>query len=161
VSWYTGAMGTDPRNSVTARIDSAATVSYGMQANEEGIRSVLENVAVFAATTFQAGNTNSGAAYQALAQRVGIALNPQPGDGTQTSRDIETDLANVQNSIQLVTTQQKQTQVTLQNFVQGITGVSNDTVAAEMLALQTQLQASLQTTAMLSKLTLTNYLGPA
>jgi len=82
----------------------------------------------------------------------------QPNNGTQTTTNIETELANAQNSIKNATTQQNQTQVTLQNFVQGITGISNETVASEILTLQTQLQASLQTTAMLSKLSLVNFL---
>jgi hypothetical protein len=120
---------------------------------------VIENVAVFAAMTFQAGNPNNTAAYSALGQRVSLALNVQPGAGVQTSQNIETELANAQNSIQATTSQQKQTQATLQTFIQGITGVSNETVASEILTLQTQLQASLQTTAMLSKLSLVNFLS--
>jgi flagellin-like hook-associated protein FlgL len=159
VSWYMGDMGSNPRRSATARIDSAATVAYGMQANEQALRTVIENVAVFAATVFPIGNSNSNAAYVAFSRRVGVNLNAQAGDGTQKTSDIETDLANAQNAIQTTTSQQKQTQVTLQNFIQGITGVSNEQVASEILTLQTQLQASLQTTAMLSKLTLTNYIS--
>jgi flagellin-like hook-associated protein FlgL len=159
VTWYTGEMNaTSARRSVTARVDSNATVSYGMRANEQGLRSVIENVAVFAATSFQAGNPNSSAAYSALGRRVGLALNVQPGAGTQTTQNIETELANAQNSIRSTNDQQKQTQATLQDFIQGITGVSNETAASEFMTLQTQLQASLQTTAMLSKLSLVNFL---
>lgn len=163
VSWYTGEMGATSaaRNSVTARIDGAETVSYGLQANEQALRTVVESVAVFAATNFSASNPNSAAAYSALGQRVSLALNPQPGNGAQTTSDIETDLANAQTAIKNTTTQQSQTQSTLQNFVQGITGISNETVAADLMAVQTELQASLQTTAMLSKLSLVNYLAPA
>ena len=162
VSWYTGEMSSTPaRGSVTARTDTTSTVSYGMRANEQALRSVIENVAVFAATSFSPTNPNSSAAYGALARKVGLALQSQPGNGTQTTQDIETELANAQNAIKATTTQQQQTQATLQDLVQGMTGVSNETVASELLTLQTQLQASLQTTAMLSKLSLVNYLGPA
>jgi flagellar hook-associated protein 3 FlgL len=159
VSWYTGEMSTNPRSSVTALVDPSTTVSYGVEANEPAITNVIENVAVFAAASFSASNPNSSAAYLALGQRVGLALNPQPGNGAQTTVDIETDLSNAQTSIQNATTQQTQTQTTLQDFVQGITGVSNDQVAAEILTLQTQLQASLQATAMLSKLSIVNYIS--
>ncbi len=116
VSWYTGAMSANPRASVTARIDFSATVSYGLQANEQGLRSVIENVAVFAATNFQVGNPNSNAAYVALAQRVGLGLFPKPGQ--QNTGDIEAELANAQISIKTATSQQKQTQA-LQNFGAG------------------------------------------
>jgi hypothetical protein len=54
-----------------------------------------------------------------------------------------------------------QTQNTLQDFVQSITGISNEEVAAKITTLQTQLQASLQVTAMLTKLSITNYLAAA
>jgi hypothetical protein len=161
VSWYTGEMSTNPRGSVSALVGSDTTVNYGVQANEPGIANVLANVAVFAAMSFSPSNANSSAAYSALGQRVGLNLNPQPGNGTQTTVDIETDLANAQDAIQTANSQQTQTQTTLQNFVQGITGINNDQVAAEILTLQTQLQASLQTTAMLSKLSIVNYLSAA
>jgi flagellin-like hook-associated protein FlgL len=159
VSWYTGEMSTNPaRNSVTARIDGAMSVNYGVRANEQGLRTMIENVAVFAATSFSPTDPNSSAAYNAFARRVGGAMNVQAGGGVQTTQNIETELANAQTAIQTATTQQSQTQATLQNFIQGITGVSNEQVASEILTLQTQLQASLQTTAMLSKLSLVNYI---
>ena len=160
VAWYTGstAPSAAARSSVTARVDGSLSVNYGVQANEQGIRSVIENVAIFAAATFSPSNPNSSAAYGALAKKVGFALNIQSGNGVQTTQNIETELANAQTSIQTATTQQQQTQVTLQDFVQGITGVSNEEVASEILTLQTQLQASLQTTAMLSKLSLVNFI---
>src|SRR4029077_7543221 len=89
VSWYTGETSANPaRGSVTARVDRAMTVSYGARANEQGLRSVIASVAVFAATSFQPGNPNSSAAYNALGQRVSLALNPQPGSGTQTTQNI-------------------------------------------------------------------------
>lgn len=161
VAWYTGDMSAaaSARNSVTARIDTSMSVAYGVQANEQGLRSVIESVAVFAATNFSPSNPNSSAAYSALGQRVSLALNVQPGNGTQTTQNIETELANAQSSIKASTTQQSQTQATLQDFVQSITGVSNETVASELLTVQTELQASLQTTAMLTKLSLVNYIS--
>jgi flagellar hook-associated protein 3 FlgL len=164
VTWYTGGLGTGAaaaRSSVTARVDSSLTVSYGAQANEQALRSNIENVAVFAAMSFQASNSNSSAAYTALSKRVGLALIAQSTTGNQTTVNIETELANAQNSIKTATDQQHQTQNTLQDFVQSITGVSNEEVAAKITTLQTQLQASLQVTAMLTKLSITNYLSAA
>jgi flagellar hook-associated protein 3 FlgL len=43
-------------------------------------------------------------------------------------------------------------------MLQEIEGVSNEDVAAQILALQTRLQASLQTTALLYQTSLVNYL---
>jgi len=51
-----------------------------------------------------------------------------------------------------------QTSATLQDFLQSITGVSNEEVGATILTLQTRMQASMQTTAMLFQTSLINYL---
>ena len=92
-----------------------------MRANEQGLRSVIENVAVFAAMTFQPGNPNNTAAYSALGQRVSLALNVQPGAGTQTiaeHRNRARQRAELDRKPRR--SQQKQTQSTLQTFIQGI-----------------------------------------
>jgi hypothetical protein len=54
--------------------------------------------------------------------------------------------------------QQSQAKVTLQNFIDQTESVSTEEVASEILALQTNLQASYQTTSMLSQLTLVKFL---
>jgi hypothetical protein len=53
---------------------------------------------------------------------------------------------------------QTQSQAMLQNIIDQAETVSPDQVASEILTLQTSLQASYQTTSMLSQLTLTKYL---
>ncbi len=157
ITWYTGEMGTDPaRGSSVALVDNAISVNYGMRANEQALRSTLENVAVFAAMSFSASDPNSGARYAALTQRIAPALDVPAGQ--QKVSDIEAELANAQATIQAATDRQTQTKTTLENMLQGIEGVSNENVAAQILALQTQLQASLQTTSMLTKISLVNYL---
>jgi len=52
----------------------------------------------------------------------------------------------------------QQTTNTLGSFLDQITGVSNEQVGTELLSLQTRMQASMQTTAMLFKNSLVNYL---
>jgi hypothetical protein len=53
----------------------------------------------------------------------------------------------------------QQTEATLGDFLQGIAGVSNEEAGAQILALQTRMQASMQTTAMLFQTSLVNYLS--
>ena len=53
---------------------------------------------------------------------------------------------------------QTQTQTALTNLVSSTEGISQDQVASEILALQNDLQASYQTTSMLSQLSLVKYL---
>ena len=157
VIWYTGEAGvTSARSTATARIDPSLTVSYGLRANETGIRAVVQNVATLAAITISPSDPNSQNLSAALDQRITTNLNGPVG--TQTVSDIEADLAGAQTSMQTMKNNHQQTSTTLTNMVQQITGVSNEQVGSELLALQTRMQASMQTTSMLYKTSLVNYL---
>jgi hypothetical protein len=155
--WYRGEDGvTPPRSTATARIDSSITVSYGMRANEQGIRWLIQNVAVLAATTYQQTDPNAAASYQALNQRVNTVLAVPAG--TQKVDDIEASLASAQTAMQSAKDRQSQTKNTLTDMLQQIEGIDQTQVGSQILALQTSLQASLQVTAKLSQISLVNYL---
>jgi hypothetical protein len=158
VAWYTGNSSPSPRASSTARIDSNIVVPYGAQANEQAIRTQLEGVAVFAAVTVSPTATNSSTTIAALSQRIATNLTPQPGQ--QTIADIQTAFANAQNTMKAATDRQTQTQTLLQNIVDQTETASTQQVASEILALQTTLQASYETTSILAGLTLTKFLVP-
>jgi hypothetical protein len=157
VAWYTGNSGPGTaRASSTVRIDQSQTVQFGAQANEQAIRSAIQSIAVFAAVTVSPSGTNSAAQSAALSSRTVTNLTPQTGQ--QTFQDIQTDLANAQSTMQDATARQTQTQTALQNMIDQTEGISQNQVASEILALQTSLQASYQTTALLSQLSLTKFL---
>jgi len=158
VSWYTGNPGplASARASSTARIDQSVTVQYGAQANESAIRSQLQTLAVFSTFSAPPAGTNSAGQILALSQRVAQSLTTHPG--TQTIQDIQADFATAQMTMKNATSRQSQSQAMLQSIVDQAETVSPDQVASEVLALQTSLQASYQTTSMLSQLTLTKYL---
>jgi flagellar hook-associated protein 3 FlgL len=157
VAWYTGEAGSGPaRASSTARVDQTATIQYGVRANEQAIRSALQSVAVFASLTMSPTSANATALVTALNQRVATTLTPQ---GRQQSlADIGTDLASTQVAMKDIAARQSQSQVMLQSLIDQSETVSSDQVATELLALQTRLQASYQTTAMLAQLSLVKYL---
>ena len=157
VAWYTGEAGPGlARASSTARVDQTSTIQYGVRANEQAIRSALQSVAVFASVTMSPTSANATALVTALNQRVATTLTPQ---GRQQSlADIGTDLASAQVAMKDIAARQSQSKIMLQNLVDQSETVSSDQVATELLALQTRLQASYQTTAMLSQLTLVKYL---
>jgi flagellar hook-associated protein 3 FlgL len=155
VSWYTGEAGAgSARASSIARIDQSITVQYGARASEQGIRTQLQSVAVLAAVT--ATGPNAAAQVAALSSRVTQNLTAQPGQ--QTIQDIQSDFSIAQTTMKDATARQTQTQAMLQNIVDQAETVSPDQVASQILALQTALQASYQTTAMLSQLSLTKFL---
>jgi paraquat-inducible protein B len=157
VSWYTGEAGPgSARATSTARVDQSVTVQYGVRANERAIRSQLQDLAVFAAVTTSATNPNGAAQVAALSQRVAQNLAPQPGQ--QSIEDIQSDLATAQMTMKNATTRQTQSQGMLQAIIDQAESSSPDQVASEILTLQTSLQASYQTTSMLSQLSLTKFL---
>jgi flagellar hook-associated protein 3 FlgL len=159
VIWYTGEAGSDPaRATATARIDQSLVVSYGARANEDGIRTLVQNMATLAAVTVSPTDPNASDLSAALNQRLTANLS---APGVQTIADIETDLAGAQSSLSAATTRHQQTTATLNDFLQQISGVSNESVSAQILALQTRMQASMQTTAMLFQTNLVNYLPHA
>ena len=158
VEWYTGNSGPGTaRSSATVQVDSAQTVQFGAQANEQAIRNALQQIAVYAAVVVNPpGGSNAGAQASALSQRIAANLTPQPGQ--QAISDIQTDFATAQNTMKDVQARQTQSQTALQNLISDTEGISQDQVASEILSLQNSLQASYQTTAMLSQLSLVKYL---
>jgi flagellin-like hook-associated protein FlgL len=155
VDWYTGENGAgSARATSIARIDQSVTVQYGARATEQGIRNQLQSVAVLAAVT--STGPNAAAQVAALSSRVTQNLTAQPGQ--QSIQDIQSDFATAQGTMKDATARQTQTQSMLQNIVDQAESVSPDQVASQILALQTSLQASYQTTAMLSQLSLTKFL---
>ena len=158
VAWYTGNNSPDPRATSTALVDSGISAEYGMQANEQAIRQQLEGVAVYAAMTESPTAKNSSAQANALSSRIATNMTSQPGQ--QQISDIQTDLANAQTTMKSASARQTQSQTMLQNMIDSTETVSTEQVASEILAIQSSLSASYQTTSILSKLTLTSFLAP-
>jgi len=163
VIWYTGEKdasippATDPaRGTAVARIDDGTTVRYGARANEQALRTQLQNVAVYAAVTTNVTDVNANGKIAALNQRVAQNLAVIPG--TQTIQDIQADFAGAQASIKATTDRQSQSKLISQTLLDSIEGINNDEVATKILALQTALQASYQTTSQLYQMSLVKFL---
>jgi flagellar hook-associated protein 3 FlgL len=159
VSWYTGGTTTgSARATQVAHIGQDQTVDYGIQANEQGIASQLQAIAAYAAFAVSPGTStgNASAQVSAMSASVAQALATQPNQ--QSIQDIQTDLANAQTTMSTASSLQTQTQNSLQDIVSQTETVSTDEIASQILALQTSLQASYQTTSMLSQLSLVKFL---
>jgi flagellin-like hook-associated protein FlgL len=157
VIWYTGDDGSSAaRDTATARVDPSLVVSYGARANEDALRSLVQNVATLAAVNISSSDPNAVGLSSALNQRLTSNLNN--ASGGQTITDIETQLAMAQNAATDAQTRHQQTSATLNDYLQNITGVSNEEVGTELLTLQTRMQASMQATSMLFQTSLVNYI---
>jgi hypothetical protein len=158
VMWYTGEMGTDPaRGTAVVQVDDSLTVSYGVRGNEQAFRNAIMQTAVFAAMDYPTSDPNAQARSQSVGDRLYAGLTDNT-TGQQRVQDIGTELAYAQTTMQSAKTRQATKQTTLQNLLGNIEQAPQDQVASEILALQTRLQAALQTTATLYKLSIINYL---
>ncbi len=158
VIWYKG--DDDPafaaRSTSTLQVDDQQVVATGARANEEAFREGLAAFAVYSATSFSASDPNSRDRYEAMADRVRSQLSFETA---QKPQDIGTEIAAAQVSMNAAKDRHKASINFLEAARAGVEDASQEEVAASLLALQTRLQATYQTTAMLSRLTLTSYLN--
>jgi len=157
VSWYTGENGAgSARGTAVAQVDQSISVQYGARANEQAFRHLLQNVAVYAAVTTNSSNPNANAQVTALAQRITANLAPQ--NGQQKIQDVQAEFAGAQTATKAATDRQTQLKGMAETMLDSVEGINPDEVATKILALQTSLQASYQTTSMLYQTTLLKYL---
>ena len=159
VTWYTGEDGPDPaRGTAVIGIDSSISVQYGARANEDALVTQLKNVAVYAAVVTNASNPNANDQLTALNSRMITNLSVQPGQ--QSVQNMQADFAGAQVAVKTAKDRQTQTGAVAQSMLDSIQGISNDEVATKIMALQTSLQASYQTTSSLYQLSLLKFLPP-
>jgi len=157
VIWYQGDDAAGPaRATASVQADQGQLVATGARANEEAFRNGLAQFAVLAAETFPATDPNSEARYDALTERSRNALGFPPG--VQKPSEIIVELGTAQTALAQAKERHTGTKNYLTTTLDGIENVTTEEVAVQILALQNQLQASYQTTSILSKLSLTNYL---
>jgi flagellin-like hook-associated protein FlgL len=157
VMWYTGESGSDPaRGTAVAGMDQSISVQYGARANEDAFVNQLKAIAVYAAVTTDASNPNANGQLTALNSRIvdNLAVHP----GVQSIQDIQSDFAGAQAAIKTATTRQTQTGAIAQSMLDSIQGIDDNEVVTKILALQTSLQASYQTTSSLYQLSLVKYM---
>jgi hypothetical protein len=154
VIWYRGEDGALPaRQTATARLDQNLTVNTGARANEQGIQRLLAGLTAFATAQFQAADA---VRYQEYADRARALAGHQPG--LQHVEDIQTELALTMTTVKKVQERTKTRDSTLAGWLQDIEGVNREEVSVKLLSLQTRLEASYQTTSILSRLNLTDFL---
>lgn len=158
LAWYRGESGTDSaRSTQSARIDATLNANYGARASEDGIRQLMESLAVFGAMELDLADEKTGKLqYEALTSRVRPAL--ASDTGLSTLEVLVTQIANVATSVESAKERHKQSEAVAETMLANVETVSKEEVAASILALQTNLQASYQATAMLSQLSLVNFL---
>jgi flagellar hook-associated protein 3 FlgL len=157
VIWYQGDdTSPSPRMTAQAKIDTGITIGVGVQANEEGIRRVLANLAVFASETFSASNPADQGRYQAMSDRMRADLGQNTG--VQRVQDIQMEIALSATSMKMADERHRTKVGFVQTVISDVEDANQEETAARLLSLQTKMQAAYQTTAIISRLNLTDYL---
>ncbi|MGL5363421.1 MAG: hypothetical protein ACRDBH_11105 [Bosea sp. (in: a-proteobacteria)] len=157
VIWYQGDhAATPPRTTAPLQIDASQMVGTGARANEQAFRIGMAQFAALAAETFSATDVNARDRYEALAQRGRSNLSYQ--NGVQAPSEIAVELATAQTAMKNAKERHSATKIYLTAANSKIEDASVEEVASSILTLQTRLQASYQTTSILSRLSLTEYL---
>ncbi|MCM5555631.1 flagellin [Pleomorphomonas sp. NRK KF1] len=182
VEWYVGYnatidpsdSATSPRNDVIARVDSNIDVGYGVRANESAYADMVRSLAVMTIAEFDPkagtlGDPNATtdaerqqnlkvekARYSALASRVDGVL--AFADGSQKPTDIHTEVAVSGNVAKSAAERQINSKTTLQVMLDGVEGINKEELTAQILTLQTRMEASYTTSMLLNNLSLLNYM---
>ncbi|HEY9011842.1 MAG TPA: hypothetical protein VIN06_12570, partial [Devosia sp.] len=161
VLWYKGATSTDSveaRRSVTARVGEGAVVSYGVEGNEKGLVNLVRALGTMAIQSFPSSDSTSTDRYNAMTDRNNRMLADQASDRQGSIEMIAVELGLAKSTTGTVAERHTAHKAQLNNMLQDIEEAPTEVVAMEILALKTRLEASYQTTALLSQLALVNYL---
>jgi hypothetical protein len=156
LKWYKGDDAATPdRDTAKLQIDATLTVGTGARANEPAIRNFLAQMGALVDARF----TNAPAErerYQNMGDKLRINLSPPAGQPRMS--EIVTDFSFAMTAMNGAKERHKLSENMLQGMLDKVEQASTEETAAAMLNLQTRLQASYQTTSMLSRLSLVNYL---
>jgi flagellar hook-associated protein 3 FlgL len=158
VIWYKGDddATVQARNTGALQVDNGQTVATGARANEEAFREALVGFTVFSTTTFAASDPNSRDRYEAMADRV---RNTLTFGGVQKPQDVALEISVAQISMKSASDRHKVAANFYETARSGVEDASQEEVAATILSLKTRLEASYQTTSILSRLSLVNYIN--
>ncbi len=157
VVWYRGEDGPlDARLTSTARIDDGVKVAYGARANEEALRTTLRELAVFSAQTFDVDDPTAVNRYTQVSNRTREALDDT--SGARLPRSIALEVGTASTLMQATKERHVATRAIFNDILEGTDGITQEEVAAQLLNLQTRLEASYSVTAILRDLSLVNFL---
>lgn len=185
----------NPRQSVTAQVDDATRVSYGLEANESGFLRLMRTMASMSVETYPTEENIRAsrepmrlaamalpdgplrvaaladydeavtadlravmARYDTMAIRQQAMLSEAHNSSRGSIEIITMELGVATMALNNATDRHTQYKSQLDNLLSDVETVDKETVAMEILALQTRLTASYQTTSMISQLSLVNFL---
>lgn len=156
VFWYQGEVSSaSARQSALAKIDDSTFTAYGARANEEAFRTVLKNFAAMAVETSDPNDANAPDRYHEMKLRASDGLTFAGG---QSVDGVITELAVAKTTIGRAAERHEANLSMLQGFIDQEESADTFEVSTQILALQGRIEASLQVSVSLSRLSLINFL---
>jgi flagellin-like hook-associated protein FlgL len=157
VEWYQGDddLTIAARATTPVRTDQTQVVATGARANEAGIRNLLVQFGALAADSFTDSRADE-LRYAALTEKVFDRLSDKPSNPKVS--EIAAELATAANTMKSAKERHLSTKALMLDVLEDVEQVSDEETAVAIMSLQTRLQASYETTSILSRLTLVNYL---
>ena len=131
-------------------------MNYGSRANEEAFRLALQNFAVASYDTYSSADTNSQDRYDAVRTRVTSNISEQPG--RQHIDHILVEAASAESVIGRTKERHQTHGNLLQQMVDERLNADIYEVSAQILDLQTRLQATYQSISTLQSISLVNFI---
>lgn len=157
VRWYKGTNdASSARGDATARVDTSVTVSYGLRANEQAFSWAIRQMAVLSTVDVSGGSATDQEVHSQLVQRAKANLGGK--DGVQSLATVLVEFGSASQAASQAETRHTAMAATYQKVVDSTLNADPTEVSAQILQLQTQMQASYQATSILYKLSLTNYI---
>lgn len=158
VSWYQGSDIDPPRTSVSAKISDSTTIDYGVQANESGYVNLVRNVAALAIQNFDPSSADDRKFYDAMASRQQKSLAEATGGQGNSLEVVSAQIGLASTTLNRTSDRHTAHKGQLTGMLDDLEQAPIEEVAMQLLALQTQLQASFQVMSNVSKLSMVNYL---
>lgn len=158
VIWYRGDDDTTvaARDTQTSEVDTGLQISLGARANEVALRDSLVALGMFLADDYPPGFTSTQDRFDAASARAIQVFNSTGGPNAILEINGQFGLATAQ--VATAKTRHSDRKEFLSGLLSEIESTRTEEVAVQLTSLQTQLEASYQTTARLSQLSLVNYL---
>lgn len=158
VIWYRG--DDDPsvsaRDTQRAEIDNGTSISLGARANEVAIRDSLVALGAFLADDYPPGFSSTQDRFDAASGRALEIFNST--GGPNAILEINSEFGRASAQVRNARTRHEDRELFLGGLLSEIEGIKTEEVAVQLTTLQTRLEASYQTTATLTRLSLVNYL---
>lgn len=153
VIWYRGEAGAgSPRETAAVRTGEGTGVVIGARANEPGFQRILAALGALAGDSFAQSDPAARARYGASADRIATSLADPP------LGEIAAELGSAKASLQAASERLAAGRAQVEDVLSAAESADPSEVAAQLLATQTRLQASYQSTAAIGRLSLVDFL---